>query len=182
MEPGTGVDGPPGAAYSCPHSSRKMMPRSGFDPGTMWPCSRSFPRCATKSCPEASGLELLLWTAEPAFLRASLGYIFEGILAVEDRSRWVIPTCPPDCDLPDKHYPWSCRGVLTCMGVDDACPHHVADGMVCRAEEQSQRWDNRSTKVGYHMHHCRNLLLFCMLHGCDPSRGRLGELFGCSPL
>merc|ERR1711911_530364 len=142
LEPGTVVDGPTEVAYSCPHSSRKEVPRSGCDPGTMWPCSRSFPRCATKSCPEASGLELLLWTAEPAFLRASLGYIFEGILAVEDRSRWVIPTCPPDCDLPDKHYPWSCRGVLTCMGVDDACPHHVADGMVCRAEEQSLRLDD----------------------------------------
>ena len=105
------------------------------------------------------------------------------LLGVSRRVPRVIPTRPPDCYSPDKHYPWSCRGVvLTCMGVDDACPHHVADGMVCRAEEQSQRWDNRSTKVGYHMHHCRNLLLFCMLHGCDPSRGRLGELFGCSPL
>ena len=31
---------------------------------------------------------------------------------------------------------------LTCMGVDDACPHHVADGMVCRAEEQSLRLDD----------------------------------------
>ena len=105
-----------------------------------------------------------------------------SMLGCSRRVPRVIPTCPPDCYSPDKHYPWSCRGVvLTCMGVDDACPHHVADGMVCRAEEQSQRWDNRSTKVGDHMHHCRNLILFCMLHGCDPSRGRLGGLVGCPP-
>ena len=49
---GTGV--PPEAAYSCPHSSRKKVPRSGCDPGTLWSCSRGFPRCATESCPEAA--------------------------------------------------------------------------------------------------------------------------------
>ena len=89
-----------------------------------------------------------------------------SMLGCSRRVPRVIPTCPPDCYSPDKHYPWSCRGVvLTCMGVDDACPHHVADGMVCRAEEQSQRWDNRSTKVGDHMHHCMNLILFCRSMG-----------------
>ena len=200
MEPGTGVVGPPEAAYSCSHSSRKEVPRTGFDPGTMWSCSRGFPRCATESCPEA---EVPSWESRhraPLYLvdllsvlsvqcsrRATSNSLWWGracwMLGCSRRVPRVIPTCPPDCYSPDKHYPWSCRGVvLTCMGVDDACPHHVADGMVCRAEEQSQRWDNRSTKVGDHMHHCRNLILFCSSHGCDPSRGRLGGLVGHPPL
>ena len=52
-----------------------------------------------------------------------LGYLFIGISVGDGTSDQLvgnprIPTCPPDCDSPDKHYPWSCRGVvLTCMGV-----------------------------------------------------------------
>ena len=58
-----GRDVPPEVAYSCPHASRKEGAQGRIDPGTMWPCSRGFPRCATESCPEADCLELPLWTA-----------------------------------------------------------------------------------------------------------------------
>ena len=155
MEPGTEVGGPFEVAYSCPHSSRKKVPRSGCDPGTLWSCSRGFPRCATESCPEADCLELPLWTADPALSHYA-------VLV------WVrsLPTCPPDCDSP----------IHTVIGRDHGVGHAV-----CRAEEQSQDGNDRSTMVGMICTIVGIFALFCLSHGCDPSRGRLGGPVGYPP-
>ena len=51
LEPGTGVGRPPEAAYSCPHTSRRMCPGMDAIPGPCGHAARGFPRCATESCP-----------------------------------------------------------------------------------------------------------------------------------
>ena len=120
----------------------------------MWSCSRGFPRCATESCPEADCLELPLWTADPALSHYA-------VLV------WVrsLPTCPPDCDSP----------IHTVIGRDHGVGHAV-----CRAEEQSQDGNDRSTMVGMICTIVGIFALFCLSHGCDPSQGRLGGICGVS--
>ena len=85
-----------------------------------------------------------------------LGYLFIGISVGDGTSDQLvgnprIPTCPPDCDSPDKHYPWSCRGVvLTCMGV-----------CLCLSTPCSD--------CEHMLHHCRSFRYLVPLQGCDPN-------------
>ena len=77
-----------------------LVPRGGFDPGTMWSCSRGFPRCATESCPREVFANVEV-KGKRICLQPCLGYMFQGTVC--KGCHWcgpVIPTCPPDCDSP----------------------------------------------------------------------------------